>query len=38
MNEPRKPTREEMRIGGRVATVVLVLLAVFVVVFVWMGS
>lgn len=37
MSGDRKPSREDMRVGGRVATVVLVLLAVFVGVFVWMG-
>jgi hypothetical protein len=34
----RKPPKSDARIGGMVAAVVLVLLAVFVVVFVWMGS
>jgi hypothetical protein len=33
-----KPPKSDARIGGMVATVVLVLLAVFVSVFVWMGS
>jgi hypothetical protein len=33
-----KPPKSDARIGGMVATVVLVLLAVFVVVFVWMGT
>lgn len=34
----RKPTKAEMRTGGMVATVVLVLLAVFTVAFVWMAG
>ncbi|MDP4891229.1 hypothetical protein [Cypionkella sp.] len=34
----RKPTKAEMRMGGRVATVVLVLLAVFTLAFVWMAG
>lgn len=34
----RKPTKAEMRAGGMVATAVLVFLAVFVVVFVWIGG
>jgi hypothetical protein len=33
-----KPPKSDARVGGMVAAVVLVLLAVFVVVFVWMGS
>lgn len=33
----RKPTRQEMRMGGMVATVVLVALALFTAVFIWMG-
>jgi hypothetical protein len=33
-----KPPKSDARIGGMVATVVLVLLAVFVGVFVWMGT
>jgi multidrug resistance efflux pump len=38
MSEERKPTKAEMRTGGRVATVVLVLLAVFTGVFIWMAG
>ena len=34
----RKPTKAELRMGGRVATVVLVLLAVFTLAFVWMAG
>ena len=34
----RKPTKAEMRAGGMVATAVLVFLAVFTVVFVWMAG
>jgi hypothetical protein len=34
----RKPTKAEMRAGGMVATAVLVFLAMFVVVFVWIGG
>jgi hypothetical protein len=34
----RKPTKAEMRTGGMVATAVLVFLALFVGVFVWLGS
>lgn len=34
----RKPTKAEMRMGGRVATVVLALLAVFTLAFVWMAG
>jgi hypothetical protein len=34
----RKPTKAEMRIGGRVATAVLVFLALFTVAFVWMAG
>ena len=34
----RKPTKAEMRAGGMVATAVLVFLALFVVVFVWIGG
>ncbi len=34
----RKPTKAEMRTGGMVATAVLVFLALFVVVFVWIGG
>ena len=34
----RKPTKAETRMGGRVATVVLVLLAVFTLAFVWMAG
>ena len=34
----RKPTKAEMRTGGRVATVVLVLLALFTAAFVWMAG
>lgn len=34
----RKPTKSEMRAGGIVATVVLVLIAVFTTVFVWIGG
>ena len=34
----RKPTKAEMRMGGRVATVVLLLLAVFTLAFVWMAG
>ena len=37
-NPDRKPTKAEMRMGGRVATVVLVLLAVFTLAFVWMAG
>lgn len=33
----RKPTRQEMRQGGMVATAVLAFLAVFTLVFIWMG-
>lgn len=33
-----KPPKSDARIGGMVAAVVLVLLAVFVVMFVWLGS
>ena len=33
----RKPTKEEMRAGGMVALGVLVFIAVFTVIFVWMG-
>jgi multidrug resistance efflux pump len=38
MSEERKPTKAEMRTGGRVATVVLVLLAVFTGLFIWMAG
>lgn len=38
MSDERKPSKADMRIGGRVATVVLVLLAVFTVAFVWMAG
>ncbi len=40
MTTPRPPKKpmSDARIGGMVATVVLILLAVFVGVFVWMGS
>jgi ferric-dicitrate binding protein FerR (iron transport regulator) len=34
----RKPTKAEMRAGGMVAIAVLVFLALFVVVFVWIGG
>jgi hypothetical protein len=34
----RKPTKAEMRAGGMVATAVLVFLAVFVLIFVWIGG
>ena len=34
----RNPTKSEARMGGMVATVVLVLIAVFTVVFVWMAG
>ena len=34
----RKPTREEMRIGGMVATAVLIFLALFTTVFVLWGG
>jgi multidrug resistance efflux pump len=34
----RKPSKAEMRTGGRVATVVLVLLAVFTGIFIWMAG
>jgi hypothetical protein len=34
----RKPTKQEMRAGGMVATAVLVFLAVFTVVFIWMAG
>lgn len=34
----RKPTKAEMRVGGMVATAVLVFLAVFVLIFVWIGG
>lgn len=33
----RKPTKQEMRQGGMVATAVLVFIAVFTVVFVWIA-
>ena len=33
-----KPPKSDARIGGMVATVVLILMFVFVAVFVWMGS
>jgi hypothetical protein len=33
----RKPTREEMRQGGMVATAVLVFIALFTVAFVWIA-
>lgn len=33
----RKPTREEMRQGGRVAAAVLVFIAVFTIVIVWIA-
>lgn len=33
----RKPTREEMRQGGMVATAVLVFIAVFTIVIVWIA-
>ncbi len=33
----RKPTRAEMRTGGMVATVVLVLLALFTIGFIWIA-
>ncbi len=39
MTEPeRKPTREDMRMSGRVAAIVLVTLAVFTALFVWIGG
>ena len=34
----RKPTKAEMRMGGRVATVVLVFLAIFTCAFIWVAS
>jgi hypothetical protein len=34
----RKPTKEDMRMAGRVAAVVLVCLAVFTALFVWIGG
>ncbi|MGV8952036.1 MAG: hypothetical protein ACOH2M_13095 [Cypionkella sp.] len=34
----RKPTKDEMKMGGRVATIVLVLLAVFTGLFIWMAG
>ena len=34
----RKPPKSDARIGGMVATVVLILLFIFVGVFVWIGS
>jgi hypothetical protein len=34
----RKPPKSDARIGGMVATVVLILMFVFVGVFIWMGS
>lgn len=34
----RKPTKPEMRAGGMVATAVLVFLAAFTVVFIWMAG
>jgi hypothetical protein len=34
----RKPTKAEMRIGGKVATVVLVFLALFTMAFVWLAG
>ncbi len=34
----RKPTKSEARMGGMVASVVLVLIAVFTVAFVWMAG
>lgn len=37
LDPDRKPTREEMRIGGRVAAIVLVLLALFTLAFIWMA-
>ncbi len=37
-DQDRKPTKAEMRTGGRVATVVLVLLALFTLGFVWMSG
>ena len=33
----RKPTKSEMRQGGMVATAVLVFLAIFTIVFVWIA-
>ncbi len=33
----RKPTKSEMRLGGMVATAVLVFLAVFTAVFIWIA-
>ena len=33
-----KPPKSDARIGGMVATVVLVMLAVFVVMFIWLGA
>lgn len=34
----RKPTKEEMRAGGKVAVAVLIFLALFVTAFVWLGT
>jgi hypothetical protein len=33
----RKPTRDDMRTGGKVATVVLLFLALFTLAFIWMA-
>ena len=37
MTPDRKPTREEMRQGGMVAVAVLVFIAVFTTIFVWIA-
>lgn len=34
----RKPTKEEMRMGGMVAMAVLVFLALFVAAFIWLAA
>lgn len=34
----RKPTKEEMRAGGKVAALVLVFLALFVTAFIWLAA
>ncbi len=33
----RKPTKDEMRAGGMVATAVLIFLAIFTLAFIWMA-
>ena len=37
MSQDRKPSKQDMRTGGMVAMAVLVFLAAFTVLFVWMG-